>query len=818
MRFTSKARVYQVADARLFPVLNTMSIRHYPLPHLILIVLLWLLFQVNTAVGQTPCSNPVSLSSILISNATCSNATGTIILNLGSGAYQFNWTPAVSVSNVASNLQAGTYHVEVVRADNPDCTLDTTIVVNNSNGPAVQVSSIEPANCLATNGKVTLSPFALTYTWSNGETGAINDGLAAGCYFVTATNASGCYSVHKICVPNTNPLNSNVVVLQNAKCGLPTGAANVIVNGGSGQYTYTLGAAPPFTDLQAALYFCGISDVITGCTDEVSFLIEDIPVNATLELMPQNVQCPGENNGSVSIALTPGDNFALPYTAVVQNAQGDEVTPGQLPPGQYVIHVNDASGCPLPPDTFLIQAPPLFVSQALVVPGNCLQGGQILLTLSGGTGPLRVDWADLPGNNNPEDRQNLLPGLYSASVFDSLGCTFSVNPVLVTSTCVGIDTVTLEVSAGATDTFCMGIPAGVQPGAVTFFMQGSGTNVGSSIYGNWILKPNGCLLYTAGTTMGQAVDTICIIRDVNITGLDDTVCVLVNIVQQACLPIHTYQPDGTGTVAWVVSNCNVDTMFCTTIPYGEFAFWSITDFLQPPQSVIPCGTNTGVELDTGLHLLQIRNLQNTCIYNVRVLIQCPMDTIITQPDTTYAVPDAVYTQRGVPVSIPLLDNDIIIGTAGNLAGLAALELLNVPADGQYTYQASTGILTYSPEENQCAPASFTYQLTDTLGRQSETTVTVTVICDKILVFNGISPNGDNLNDEWHLPGIEQYPLNEVRVFNRWGQMVFEHIGYSNATGWDGRWNGRDLPDGTYYYTIDLKDGSKVLSGFLQIQR
>jgi gliding motility-associated-like protein len=633
---------------------------------------------------------------------------------------------------------------------------------------------------------------------------------------VTATNPGGCYSVLKVCVPNTNPLQTEAVVLQNAKCGLPTGAVNVLVSGGSGQYTYTLGGAPPFTQLQEGLYFCGISDMITGCTDEVSFFIEDIPVSATLVVHPENIHCPGELNGSVSISLTPGDNFSLPYSAVITDANGNAATSGQLLAGKYYIQVKDAAGCPLPLDSFLIETPPLFVSQALVVPADCQNGGQILLTLSGGTGPKKTDWADIPGNNNPEDRQNLFPGLYSATVYDSLGCSFSVNPILVTSVCVGIDTVTLDVPAGTADTFCMNVPVGIPLNTVSFYMQGAGTNVGSSDFGMWILKPNGCLVYTAGNTQGQAVDTICIIRHVTSPGLEDTVCVIVNIGQQVCQPIHNYVSDGTGTITWKIQDCAADTVFCSSILYGEFAFWSVTDNLLPPEQITTCGLFTGIQLDTGLHLLHIRNLQNTCSYDVRVQVNC--EETVAPSDTTYAVADAAYTQRGTSVEVSLLENDVILGIAGNTGAVAALEFLNVPADGSYSYNPVTGVLTYTPEEKQCGPYSFTYQLTDTTDRQSTATVSITIICDKILIFNGISPNGDSLNDEWHLPGIEQYQNNEVRVFNRWGQLVFERTGYNNAPGWDGRWNGHDLPDGTYFYTIDLKDGSAVMSGFLQIQR
>jgi gliding motility-associated-like protein len=97
-------------------------------------------------------------------------------------------------------------------------------------------------------------------------------------------------------------------------------------------------------------------------------------------------------------------------------------------------------------------------------------------------------------------------------------------------------------------------------------------------------------------------------------------------------------------------------------------------------------------------------------------------------------------------------------------------------------------------------------------------VRVNVICDKLLVYNGISPNGDGKNDTWTIVGIEQFPDNEVRVFNRWGNLVFEQKGYSNLNAWNGVWNGKDLPDGAYFYVIDLGGDADTLSGYLHIMR
>ena len=73
-----------------------------------------------------------------------------------------------------------------------------------------------------------------------------------------------------------------------------------------------------------------------------------------------------------------------------------------------------------------------------------------------------------------------------------------------------------------------------------------------------------------------------------------------------------------------------------------------------------------------------------------------------------------------------------------------------------------------------------------------------------LIPNAISPNGDGRNDVWKLEFVElYYPDAQVVIFNRWGQQLFESIGYSSP--WNGTFEGQPVPDGTYYYVINLND-------------
>ncbi|AYN66076.1 DUF11 domain-containing protein [Euzebyella marina] len=94
----------------------------------------------------------------------------------------------------------------------------------------------------------------------------------------------------------------------------------------------------------------------------------------------------------------------------------------------------------------------------------------------------------------------------------------------------------------------------------------------------------------------------------------------------------------------------------------------------------------------------------------------------------------------------------------------------------------------------------------------------------LTVYNEISPNGDGANDIFYIECIEQYPNNSLTVFNRWGATVFSAQNYNNT------WNGKtinnatigsddNLPVGTYYYTLELGDGSTPpKSGWLYISR
>lgn len=96
-------------------------------------------------------------------------------------------------------------------------------------------------------------------------------------------------------------------------------------------------------------------------------------------------------------------------------------------------------------------------------------------------------------------------------------------------------------------------------------------------------------------------------------------------------------------------------------------------------------------------------------------------------------------------------------------------------------------------------------------------VTINVI-KRIVIPNVITVNGDGTNDTWEIANIENFPDVEILIYNRWGNLVWKTSG--NLKQWDGTnyRNGEVLPDGTYFYIIDLHS-TKVkdpFTGWVQI--
>ena len=135
-------------------------------------------------------------------------------------------------------------------------------------------------------------------------------------------------------------------------------------------------------------------------------------------------------------------------------------------------------------------------------------------------------------------------------------------------------------------------------------------------------------------------------------------------------------------------------------------------------------------------------------------------------------------------------------------------------DGSGAYIDEQGNLIM-PQGAPVKEYEFTYDLCikGHPGACKTATIKVEVIKDKPLtIYNGVSADADGHNDYFKIDGIEYYPKNNLKIFNRWGVLVYEKDGYSNEAPFDGHSNGRatisadsKLPQGTYYYILEYED-------------
>lgn len=110
--------------------------------------------------------------------------------------------------------------------------------------------------------------------------------------------------------------------------------------------------------------------------------------------------------------------------------------------------------------------------------------------------------------------------------------------------------------------------------------------------------------------------------------------------------------------------------------------------------------------------------------------------------------------------------------------------------------------------------------TDTLTHLKDTTFYFSIseeLCD-VGVDKYFSPNDDNYHDKLSIVNSQFHPNFELNIFNKWGQQV--HSQKKEYTPWDGKWNGIDLPDGTYFYVFfyDAAQKNKCAKGDITILR
>ena len=202
---------------------------------------------------------------------------------------------------------------------------------------------------------------------------------------------------------------------------------------------------------------------------------------------------------------------------------------------------------------------------------------------------------------------------------------------------------------------------------------------------------------------------------------------------------------------------------------------------------------------------------------------------------------------GNPIASPALTtNYIVTGTIGNCSTVSpviitvhpapTISVTSTPYDCKngsqlfasggtdYLWSPLTGLNFANIPNPVATPGTstiYTVTVTNAFLCSASTSITLITTCDSLEIPTGLSPGDDGINDTWVINGLEKYPGNSISIYNRWGNIVFEAHPYRND--WQGkctvkgRLMGETLPDGTYYFIIELGNGLPVKTGFLEIR-
>ncbi len=254
----------------------------------------------------------IALSTTQVNVLCNGSATGSIDLTVNGGtpAYTYNWTGGATTQD-RSNLAAGTYTVTVTDANN--CTQTTSVTITQ---PTAIVLSTTQVNVLCngnTTGSIDLSVSGgtpgYTYNWTGGTTTQDRSNLAAGTYTVTVTDANNCTQTISATITQPTVLALDAVVGTPSNCFVADGSIDLMVSGGTPNYTYDWSNNGPnnpdidpedLLNLLEGTYTVTVTDA-NGCTATLSRTLDYIDVVKPIISCPANTTVAADASCSSTI-------------------------------------------------------------------------------------------------------------------------------------------------------------------------------------------------------------------------------------------------------------------------------------------------------------------------------------------------------------------------------------------------------------------------------------------------------------------------------------------------------------------------------------
>lgn len=773
----------------------------------------------------------------------------------GTQPYSYSWSNSTMVfaanSAVLNNIPSDVY--DVVVTDDNGCQVTGSALVDTPTPLIINSSTVQNVECYGeSTGSVTVNPLGGTapysYVWLNSSGSTVSTGtntintLFADDYTVIVTDSKGCqitqtYSVTQPSSPVSIILNGVTDVL----CyGEFTGEVNIAVTGGTPGYLYnwvdaggsTVATTEDLTNQPYGNYTITVSDIY-GCDSTASFYIAQ-PADtlfATHVMTP--VVCYGESNGSIDVTTTGGTSpYSYEWTNSTYQLSTNVEDLNNFPSDTYYMVITDLHGCQFL-DTFFISEPPLLTGTTVGVDILCKYDatGEIDLTIQGGVTPYLYQWTNSSGTlvGTTQDLVNLVADTYDLLATDANGCTFETSVTLVEPD----DTLGFIVEAfpvichgDATGYIELEATGGTPLYSVLWSSADTIMNI-SDLTAGWyeflITDDHGCQIGdSVEVTQPDLLLANEVVTDVTCHGYYDGI---IDINPSGGNPPYSY--------TWYNSDyaLSAQTQDLVNFPADTYQL-ELTDSLG-------CFTEIFVDLpEPDPIVIEAETIDVTCAggsdgsIDVTVTGGNPAYTYLWSNGATTEdlvnIPIDIYTiwvtdtkncQDSLTIEIfepdPIVIDFVVeeVSCADQYDGYALASPYG--GTGDFTYLWSNGVTT--DYIDSVYGGTYSVTVTDIVGcEMTDSTFIPTNPQSCIDPPNAFTPNGDLYNDTWFLENSYLYPDISVKIFNRWGNLLYEQKNVYQP--WDGIYNGQPVPSATYYYIINLNNYHEPYKGFITIVR
>lgn len=765
------------------------------------------------------------------------NASITISVSGGVAPYETslnNTNSFVANQFTFSNLTGGQTYTIYVRDANNCITsipvvLDAPVTINPIATVAYACANNTPSNSVTISVNFAVVNF-VTYSLDGGAYQANNvfQNLTPGSHTVNVQHANGCIKSVTFSINAVIPVVLNVNTVTNVPCnGTNTGSITVSSSGGNGTILYAISPnltvftpQTVFSGLAAGTYTIIAKDAV-GCQTSQTVTITQpnaivINVTATTQEL-----CQGDANASITIAVTGG---VAPYATSLNNTFNfvpNQFTFSNLVGGvTYTIFVRDANNC-VTSIPVTLNAPVAINPTAAVTYAcsNNVVGNTVTINVNANVVNDVTYSLDGGAYQATATFTNVTVGSHTVTVLHTNGCskavTFVINPsvplqatyTMTPATCFGLSDASAIITAtGGTAPYQYAI----SPNLTNFGTSNTFTNLAAGSYTVIVKDAIGCTFELI----------------VKVSEPSELIATIATVFQDMCVG------DSVGAIEVGISGGTLpySTSMSATSNFVEnqFLFEDLTGgqtYTIYVKDANNCQTSITVTLDPYVDLKAevgvdygclSGNSENTVVVTVNPAMvgvvtysldggpQQSSNTFNNASNGTHIVvithPNGCTEQLSfavantTPLSITLAETGLNQFTATTIGG-----------SGIYTYflngqnQGSNNVFQIY------ANGTYTVEVVDSYGCKAEASIAMTFV--DIDIPNFFTPNNDGQNDLWTPTNTSGFPEIEIYVHDRYGRKIVQ---FGTNSGWDGKYNGNELPTGDYWYTISLGDGREFV--------